>query len=574
MSSEAPAISGLTRLRIDSFALIESADIELGPGLTVITGETGAGKSILIGALHSILGASISTDLVRRGADRCRVEGLFELAPDSPAARRLVEIGINLDEGGQLVLCREIRAEGRSRAFINDEMVSIRRLREAGRLLVDLHGQHEHQSLLNPDSHARFLDECGGLTKEADAVSIAFGDLEEAQAAHKKLAVEQRRLADEAELRHFQLTEIEELAPEPGEDGRLEADIRRLENQSTLVEAAGGLQESLYSQENSMIDQLGAARRELETLIELDDTLAPHLETLNELVYGVEDLAGRLREYADQLEADPENLERHRERLQELRRLMRKYDTDIDGVLALGTTMAVHAERSHDLDGEIAAADKAEQKAMATFHKRCAALSKKRLSASSTLAKTVGEELRTLGMDHAEFSIHIERQEDPEGLYEEDGRRYTADARGAEQVEFHVSANRGEAPLPLARVASGGELSRVMLVLKEIIAERDAVSTVVFDEIDTGISGRVAAAVGRKLGALAKTRQTLVITHLPQIAGIGDHHLSVRKSDQGDRTVTQVTPLHGEERAEEIAALLAGDTVSEAARQQAQEMLR
>ncbi len=567
-------VGGLRRLRIDSFALIESADIELGSGLTVITGETGAGKSILIGALHSILGASVSTDLIRRGADRCRVEGLFELDSNSTTGRRLAEAGIELDDTGQLILCREIRAEGRSRAFINGEMVPIRRLREAGRLLVDLHGQHEHQSLLNPDSHARFLDECGGLTKQADAVSIAFALWEDARSSHQKLVAEHRRLADEAELREFQLQELEQLAPEVDEDEQLESDIRRLENQSTLVETAGGLQEALYTEENSIFDRLGTARRELESLAELDDTLTPHLETLNELVYGVEDLAGRLREYEDHLEADPEGLEQKRERLHQLRRLMRKYDTDLAGVLAKGQTMVDHVERGLDLDRELAAADRAEGEALASFHKACAALSKGRKGASRTLGKAVGEGLRTLGMDHAEFAIHMERQEDPQGLYEEDGRRYTADAGGAEQVEFHVSANRGEAPLPLARVASGGELSRVMLVLKEIIAERDAVSTVVFDEIDTGISGRVAAAVGRKLATLAQTRQTLVITHLPQIAGMGDHHLSVRKYDQDDRTVTTVTSLCGDARQEEIASLLAGDTVSDAARLQAQEMLR
>ncbi|MEC8991143.1 MAG: DNA repair protein RecN [Candidatus Latescibacterota bacterium] len=575
MASESKSLpGGLRRLRIDSFALIESVDIELGSGLTVITGETGAGKSILIGALHSILGASVSTELVRRGADRCRVEGLFEIDPNSTTAGRLAESGVELDDEGHLLLCREIRVEGRSRAFINGEMVPVRRLREAGRLLVDLHGQHEHQSLLNPDSHARFLDECGGLTKQADAVSNAFDMLEQARSTRTQLRAESRRLAEEAELRQFQFAEIEALAPLANEDEQLEADIRRLENQTTLVETAGTLQASLYTDENSIIDRLGTARRKLEALSEIDESLGSHLESLNELVYGVEDLAGQLRHYADQLEADPERLERSRERLQELRRVMRKYETDLAGVLARAESMAAVTERGQDLEREMATAEQHEADALAAFHTACTDLSKGRKGASATLSQQVGDGLRTLGMEHAEFAIHMERQEDPDGLYEQNGRRYTADSSGVEQVEFHVSANRGEAPLPLARVASGGELSRVMLILKEIIAERDAVSTVVFDEIDTGISGRVAAAVGRKLGALAKTRQTLVITHLPQIASVGEHHLSVRKSDRDDRTVTEVTSLDADARAEEIASLLAGDTVSEAARLQAQEMLR
>ncbi|MBT6148959.1 MAG: AAA family ATPase, partial [Gemmatimonadetes bacterium] len=356
-SSSGDINGGLSRLRIDSFALIESADIEFGPGLTVITGETGAGKSILIGALQSILGATVSTDLVRRGADRCRVEGTFDIRADSATGRRLLEAGIELDEG-QLVLCREIRAEGRSRAFLNGELVPVRRLREAGRLLVDLHGQHEHQSLLNPDSHARFLDECGGLTLQADAVAAAFEELEQAHSAHARLCTERRRLAEEAELRQFQLTEIEQLAPVVGEDERLEADIRRLENQTTLVETAHTMQATLYSEENSIIDRLGGARRELEQLTDLDETLAPHLEAMNELVYGVEDLAQRLRSYADGLEANPEGLETGRERLQELRRLMRKYETDLSGVLARAESMLASTERGQDLDAEISAAEK------------------------------------------------------------------------------------------------------------------------------------------------------------------------------------------------------------------------
>ncbi len=253
---------------------------------------------------------------------------------------------------------------------------------------------------------------------------------------------------------------------------------------------------------------------------------------------------------------------------------MRKYETDLAGVLTHAESMLASAERGVDLEAEITAAEQRQTDALAAFHRACSVLSKGRGAASRTLSKAVAKGLRALGMEHAEFAIHMEREEDPNGLFEEEGRRYTADASGAERVEFHVSANRGEAPLPLARVASGGELSRVMLVLKEIIAERDAVTTVVFDEIDTGISGRVAAAVGRKLVALAETRQTLVITHLPQIAGVGTHHLSVRKTDRGDRTVTEVTPLDPEGRAEEIASLLAGDTISDAALRQAQEMLR
>lgn len=551
----------LTRLRVDSFALIDHVDLELGSGLTVITGETGAGKSILTGALNSILGAPVSADLVRGGAERCEIEGLFELHTDAAARQRLEAAGFELDDDAHLILRREIRAEGRSRAYINGAMVPVRRLREAGQLLVDLHGQHEHQSLLDPERHALFLDECGGLSKQSIAVKVAHQAWIERLESLQQLESERWRLFDEEELRRYQLEEIQRLAPEADEDTRLEREISVLANQETLERTAIGLYGALYGDDTSIVDRLGQARRELEGLVEFDPKLADRVEALEGLVIGVQDAASELRDYAEDLQANPERLESARERLEELRGLVRRHGCDLATILQRAEELEALDERSDDLDGKITAASKQADRAAAAFSKTCGTLTKGRTRAAGELAVAVAEGLTDLGMPATEFRAQLQAR--PE-----------SDARGAESVEFHVSANRGERALPLARVASGGELSRLMLVLKQIIAERDAVSTLVFDEIDTGVSGRVAAAVGRRLSALAGNRQTLVVTHLPQIASLADQHFSVRKVLREDRSVTEVIHLHGEARAEEIAGLLAGDIVSDTARQHAQEMLQ
>ncbi len=551
----------LTRLRVDSFALIDHVDIELGAGLTVLTGETGAGKSILIGALNSILGATVSADLVRGGAKRCEVEGLFELADDPAARLRLETAGFELDDDHHIILRREIRAEGRSRAFINGAMVPVRRLREAGQLLVDLHGQHEHQSLLDPERHAAFLDGCGGLQPESAAVAAAHDTWAQATAALRQLENERLRLRDEEELRRYQLEEIHRLAPQAGEDERLQREILVLANQETLEGTALGLYEALYGGDESVVDRLGQARRELDGLVEFDPTLAAQAEGLESLMLGVQDAAAELRTYAEGLQADPEGLASARERLEELRLLIRRHGTDLASIVERAAELEALDERSGALDAAIVIAAKDAESAARQFDKACATLSKGRTRACGELAQAVASGLAELGMPAAKFRAELTARPEP-------------DPRGAEAVEFYVSANKGERALPLARVASGGELSRMMLVLKQIIAERDAVSTLVFDEVDTGISGRVAAAVGRRLALLAASRQTLVITHLPQIASLASHHFSVRKTERKDRTVTEVVGLEGDARAEEIASLLAGDTVSDAARRHAEEMLR
>ena len=562
----------LTRLYIKDFALIEEAVIEFGPRLNVITGETGAGKSILIGALNSILGGPVSAELVRKGASACAVEGFFELS-DPSQVERLAELGVLLEDD-QLILRREIRAPGRSRAFVNGQGQPIKQLKQIGALLVDLHGQHEHQSLLDPKLHVRFLDAFAGLEDQRRLVGQHWRTCRDSAARLDQLRAERDALAAEDELRAFELEEIRSLAPQPGEEPALERELQVLENAETLSEGGLQLYDLLYQREGAVCEALGQVRRQLGRLREIDPALSPQAAALEELIYEVEDLAGQLRDYARRIEVRPGRADELRERLDGLRTLKKKYGGTLDAVVERARTLSARADRAERLRDELAQAAERRDRALAEFATCCLALSAARQQASTTLSRLLVATLGELGMAKAQFYIELATTEDSAGAVERDGRRYAAGEHGMEHVAFHISASAGQPPRPLARIASGGEISRVMLALKEAIAGRDLVSTLVFDEIDVGISGRIAAAVGRKLQSLSAARQTIVITHLPQIASLADQHFSVRKQQVQQRTTTEVLLLNAQARAEEIAYLLAGETISDTARQHAREMLQ
>ena len=562
----------LTRLYIKDFALIEEAAIEFGPGLNVITGETGAGKSILIGALNSIVGGPVNAELVREGASQCAVEGFFEL-DDQDQIARLADLGVILEDG-QLILRREIRGQGRSRAFVNGQGQPIKQLKQIGAILVDLHGQHEHQSLLDPKLHARFLDAFAGLDDQHRLVGQHWRAYRYSVARLDRLRTERDALAAEDELNTFQLEEIRRLSPQPGEEAELERELQVLENAETLSEGGLQLYDLLYQREGAVGEVLGQVRRQLDRLREIDPALGPQATALEGLIYEVEDLASQLRDYARSIEVRPGRADELRERRDGLRSLKKKYGGTLDAVLDRARELAAREDRADRLRDELAQAAEHRDQALAEFATCCLALSAARQQASTTLSQSLVAALGELGMAKAQFYIELATNEAPEGVVQRDGRRYAAGEHGMEHVAFHISANAGEPPRPLARIASGGEISRVMLALKETVAGRDLVSTLVFDEIDAGISGRIAAAVGRKLQALAAAHQTIVITHLPQIASLADQHFSVRKQQGQQRTTTEVVLLDATARAEEIAYLLAGETISDTARQHAREMLQ
>ena len=550
----------LTELRIRNFAIIESLSLPLARGFNVLSGETGAGKSIIVGALGLLLGERASTDLIRTGADRATVEGVFDIAERAEIATLLDERGIDADEP-LVVLKREIAAAGRARAWINGTAVSAAILAEVGRLLVDLHGQHEAQTLLEGEAQRRILDAFAGATREADAVRDAYETLADIR---REIGDLTRRRADAEKradyLRHV-VQEIEGAKLTDQEDVRLEEEARRLENAEELRELSSGIVDCIEGEEGSALQRLATVERLLSTIQRIDPTLARLQELHDTAYYNLEALARELNEYEASVELDPERLEEVRRRRDLLFRLTKKYGPALADVVAAGRAARQELDLVDSAALDLHTLEERERAAAATLHERSAALTSLRRQASDRLARAVDEVLPDLGMPDGRFHATLVPLRDigPEG---------------AEAVEFRVALNVGHEERPLARVASGGELSRVMLALKTILARLDRVPTLIFDEVDAGIGGGVAEIVGRKLRAMAQRHQVLCVTHLPQIASLADRHLVVRKQVERGRTTTEVGVLDASERVEEVARMLGGETVTDAARRHAREMVR
>ena len=455
----------LTRLYIANFVLIEAAEIEFGPGLNVLTGETGAGKSIIVSAIGSVLGAAANTDLVRQGCDRATVECLFEFDLDEPDTDRLVRRLDELElavEDGQVALRREIQAAGRSRAFVNGMLVPIRTLRQVGAALLDLHGQHEHQSLLDAGRHATFLNAFAGLAAVAERVADLHGEHAAELRTHQTLVAERDALQQESELRRFQLEEINACAPQPDEEEELENNVRVLENIEDLTATAGALYDILYQADASVVSQLAQARRQFERLVGTDASLGPEQEAIDALVYGAQDLADAVRSYLQRLEPEPTRLEELRNRAESLRRLKSKYGGTLEAVIAHSQRLEEESDRSAGLEADVERAATAAEACRGAYAKACRELSAGRQGAAETLAAEVETNLGQIGMAAATFEVRLRRNEEESGLVEADGGRWRADGDGMESVEFLLAANAGETPLPLKRVASGGEISRIM----------------------------------------------------------------------------------------------------------------
>ena len=562
----------LSRLHVINYALIDDVEAEFGPGLNIITGETGAGKSILIGALGLVLGARASLDVIRTGEKRCTVEAVFDLNREHPCLLHLSGMGIDA-ENGELIIRREVLSEGRSRCYANGTAIPARSLQALGKGLVDLHGQHEHQSLLDVDRHIDFLDGFGELGSLRSETAEAFARMSDLQRRLSEARSERDRLRDRRELLGFQVEEIGAAALEAEEDELLAREQSVLTHAERLIESAVELENLLYQGEDSVQDRLASAGRVLEEAAGIDDSLASRAEELDGLRYGVEELARFFGDYAQRVEYSPERLEEVTERLELLGRLKKKYGGSLEEVLAYCEQASAELTRSDEVDASLDGITKDLDAARASLSDLCCRLSEARKKASSRLAKGIQKTLADLGMPGVRFEVRLDRTESVDGPVSWQGHRYQAGPRGVERAEFHISTNPGEAIRPLVRVASGGEISRIMLAMKSVLAGTASVQVLIFDEIDIGISGRIAEVVGRKLKDLSQTYQTVSITHLPQIAKMAERHFSVRKATEGRRTVTRVESLEGDARAEELARLMGGEKISEVTLQHARELL-
>jgi DNA repair protein RecN (Recombination protein N) len=548
----------LHALHIENLAIIDRLEVAFEAGFNALTGETGAGKSILIDALNLALGERADISLIRAGAEKLRVNAVFELPNDPELHALLGELGIE-PEDGLLYLSREVHASGRSMARINGQPVPVSALKAVGDRLIDMHGQHEHQSLLKPSSHMEFLDCWLGepALKLRQQVRETVSALRQTERELQEIVAREREREQMLDLYRFQVDEIRAANLQAGEDEQLETEARRLTHAEKLIALAGSAYDALIG-EHGAYDQTASASRSLTEIARIDPSVSPWGEMLEGALVQLEEVAHNLRAYAESIEYDPARLEAVIERQELIKRLKRKYGDTIEAVLQYADEAAakLHAletqtERRAELEAELA-------RLQESAHALCEQLSALRRDGAQRFADAVQAALRTLAMERAQFTVEV--------------RPKPMDATGADSVEFLFSANPGEPPRPLSKIASGGEMSRVMLALKTVLADAAPVPTLVFDEIDAGIGGRTAHAVGEQIAQLAQHCQILCITHLPQIACRANHHLLIEKHTDGAATRASVQPLTGEARVQEIARMLAG-APSETALQHARELL-
>jgi DNA repair protein RecN (Recombination protein N) len=548
----------LSELRIRNFAIIESLALPLAPGFNALTGETGAGKSIIVGALGLLLGERANADVIRSGADRATVEGTFDVA-ERPEIRALLDQhGIDAEDL-VVVLKREVTA-GRARAWINGTPVSASILAEVGRALVNIHGQHEAQTLLDAAAQRRILDAFAGADADAASTARAHAEL---TATVREIANLSRRRA-EAErradyLRHV-AREIGEARLVEGEDVRLEDEARRLENADELRALAGGLASTLDGDEDAVLHRLGAIAKQVSSIQRIDPTLSRLQEMLDSAYFAIEALARELTEYEATVELDPSRLEEVRRRRDLLFRLTKKYGGSIPEVIRAGAEARAELDLVDSADIDLKELEVRERAARAALVSSARSLSAKRQAGAKQLARAVDKVLPELGMPDGHLTVSL-------NLLPQIGEH------GAEDVEFRVALNIGHEPRALSRVASGGELSRVMLALKTILARLDRVPTLVFDEVDAGIGGRVGLQVGDTLRRVASDHQVFAITHLPQIAARAHHHIVVSKGARSGVTTADVSIVADDERVREVARMLGGDAESATSRAHAKELL-
>ncbi len=550
----------LTELHIQNFAIIDRLDIEFGPGLVIFTGETGAGKSIIMDAVEMLLGGRADATAIRSEADLARVEGTFKLAgSEKPAAQEVLKREELLDDPDFVTLSRELRREGRSTARINGRTVSLALVKELGELLVDIHGQSEHLSLLNVRAHLGLLDRYANVESQLAAYHKTYQALSGIRRELDELRAAQRDAERRTEMLTFQAEEIEAAKLRKGEDEELKLERDRLANAESLASLA---QEALTTldegtaEASAATDLVGQAAQSLAKLSQIDATQAPLSDQAASLEENLADLTRGLRNYLEAIEFNPKRLEEVEERLDLIHRLTRKYGGAIEAVIDFAADARRQLETITTASARIAELEGSEASALTKLADQGLALSQKRKDAAGRLSKSIEAELDDLKMAAARFGVDFQTRPDPQGIPVAEGERAAFDATGIDRVEFLVAPNPGEGLKPLAKIASGGETSRLMLALKNVLARADQVPTLIFDEIDQGIGGRVGGTVGEKLWSLGRQHQVMVITHLPQLAVFGDHHWQVQKVIEGGRTLTRVTQLSGEPRTLELAQML------------------
>jgi len=560
----------LVQLNISNFAIISHLEIDLRSGLNILSGETGAGKSIIINAVNLILGGRASADLIRSGADEARVEALFNL-PDNPSLTGFMsDTGLPFD--GELLIKRTVSREGRNRITINGSVATLQTLSGVGGMMISISGQHEHQFLLKPDNHLYLLDDFGGLTNERLELTESFSMYESLKNGRNRLERKIRAEKERQDLTRFQIEEIDKAAISEGEDTILEDERKRLRYAEQLRELITESYERLYEKEDSVLTGIALCIKGMEKGVQMDRRLDTVRQALSSAMAELEEAGLELRDLQSHINSDPNRLEEVEERLQLINRLKRRYGSSLDDVIAFRENLSGQIEDLDLKEEELGKINREIEGIESDIISRATALSKKRKQAAKRLERAVEAELELLDMEGTRFEVRF----DPEGFGDSgDTGEVIGSIRsdGCDRPEFMLAPNVGEDLRPFSRIASGGELSRIMLALKGILAGRASVETIIFDEVDSGISGATAEVVGEKLQALADYHQILCITHLPQIASKGDAHFLVEKRVKENRAQTTISLLDPESRVKEIARLLGGKVISEQAVAHAREML-
>jgi DNA repair protein RecN (Recombination protein N) len=564
----------LSDLQISNFAIIDNLSVSFGPGLTVITGETGAGKSILVNAINLLLGSRGSADLIRSGSQEASVTALFGLAGEDDSLKNPAIY--NKFGSREILVKRTLSTSGRNRVFINDQLTTVGLLTELCRGLVSISGQHEHQLFLEPEAHLETIDSFGGLEKQVQRYGQTFAELKKMLSELRHLRRQAQERKEKEELRFFQLEEINKARVKLDEEIQLEEERERLHHVESLKQGAATAHQILYSDSGAVLEAVSECEKILADLGGLDPTLKPLAEILEGLRHQVEDISFSLRDYSQQIQADPARLEWVEERLHTLKRLMQKYGGSTRAVMEHADQLRHELEATESDEVEIKEKEKALEEIRQKALKEALELSKSRRKIASRLGKAVEKTSGSLDMPNCRFEVQFDLEERLAPRSGAEAIRvgeYLLDEKGLDRVAFLFSANPGEEVRPMAQIASGGELSRIVLALKELLARKTAQETLIFDEVDSGIGGRTADRVGRSLNNLAQLHQVVCITHLPQIACYGEHHYVVRKTTHKGRTITAMEELIGEERLEEIARMLGGEKISAKTRAHAKEML-
>lgn len=550
----------LEKLYVNNFALIDELEVDFGPGLNVLSGETGAGKSIIIGSLNFVLGGKADKDIIKTGCDMTEVSALVSVDNDDLKAE-LENCDVVVDDDNYVLIKRTFNRNGKSICKINGKAATVSMVKEISAFLVDIHGQHDHQSLLNPKSHIIMLDRlCGSkIDNELEKLEVLYKEYRDISKKLKEIDINDKDIQDKIELYTYQINEIKSANLKAGEDENLAERRNVLLNSVKLQGYVNDCLDFLYRNENSAIESLGNAIDNLGSISEIDESQRKILESLNDAYSIIEDVVNSVRLYEESMDSDPNELDEVEERLQTIYELKNKYGNTIEKILAYFDNVS---EKLNIIENsEALALEYSEKKKMLEqkIRKICSNISDIRKSVGEDAEKKIIRILEDLSMENACFKINITEKE---GF----------DENGFDNVEFLISANRGEKLKPLSKIASGGEMSRVMLALKNVLADVDNIDTFVFDEIDTGISGRTAQKVAEKMLAVAKGHQILCITHLPQIAAMADNNYLIEKSSEGERTFTNIVELFDEKVYNELARLIGGAEITKATLEAAKEM--